>query len=455
MRIKGVPQGFRASVLPAWLGALAALWLFAACTTNNGHGGGPDTCGTDQPDPDEDLIGCLVDEDDNPIAGVTVRATRVKISAAKRSEAMSSAEAADSVFESSVSDARGKYAFEDLDTGLYVLRAVDSAGRSLPPTLKQVQGKADDPDTYVLVRTGTIRGTVKDSVTGEPLDRMKCDIPGLPYGVETDSGGHFTLLVPMGQYALRCGEYPYRVSQIDGLKVLPGLETEADFHLMLKTEVEVRPPPPSSVTIRYDKVTGIVHLSWPKVTFKKPVHYWLRRIDPTALGPDSDPKAPYFTQWTTADTFWADVVYWPKAESNGTKAKVPKVLTYNIGATLATEYAYSKTWVEDTVTATPPMFLGPAVSVKAVDTSSVYTAGDTAILVGEYHNPFRVNKKLSWVMEGTGIELQGKTLSGKDGVDTLVYPCIVPSASLRITLRVTDEFGEVGSDGYGFQVKAP
>lgn len=444
MRTEGSPSG---SLPWGSFGALAALALLAACADTPYH------CGTDQPDPDEDVVGCIVDEGDEPVAGVMVYVTRTEPLVAKagydRSVAVPRPD--DSV----VSDKWGRYVFNALEPGYYIIEATDTLGRRLSPDTVQVK---KEPLRYVydnvLYRTGIISGWVED-VNGVGLNYIKCDVPGKPFTVHTDTG-RFELALPPGLYDLRCGDPSYVLTRVDGIKVESGMTREVTFILLKTEDVEQKPPQPDTAFHSYDDITAIVNLWWPRVKYHKAIIYTIQRIDPTAVDPKTGGQLS--VQWSTPDTFATDVIFWAKGETNGPQGK-RKPVTYNIRTSLATEYVFSKEPFKLTITVSPPLFLGPSVRVIPRDTGLVYAVGDTVWLVGEFHNAFRVNRKTAWTLEGTGTELKPvRETPDRDGTDTLAYPCTAPSApsdQIRIRFSVTDESGAVGSDTYRFQIKAP
>ncbi|UOR06356.1 TonB-dependent receptor [Hymenobacter aerilatus] len=72
-------------------------------------------------------------------------------------------------------------------------------------------------------QTGTIRGTVKDATTQEPLIGASVGVVGTSLGASTDLDGGFTVSnVPEGTYSLAVSSVSYEKKTIPGLTVAPG-----------------------------------------------------------------------------------------------------------------------------------------------------------------------------------------------------------------------------------------
>lgn len=72
-------------------------------------------------------------------------------------------------------------------------------------------------------QTGTIKGTVKDAGTQEPIIGASVGVPGTAIGGATDLDGNFTLTkVPAGSYALAINSVSYAPKTIPGLQVESG-----------------------------------------------------------------------------------------------------------------------------------------------------------------------------------------------------------------------------------------
>src|SRR5690606_2795735 len=86
--------------------------------------------------------------------------------------------------------------------------------------------------------TGTIRGIIKDSATGEVIAGASIGIMGKPYGVTTDDSGIFLLTgVPTGRYDLQVSFIGYRTLVIEGVAVNGVSESVLDITLQSAPEV--------------------------------------------------------------------------------------------------------------------------------------------------------------------------------------------------------------------------
>ncbi len=80
-------------------------------------------------------------------------------------------------------------------------------------------------------QTGTITGTVMDSLTGEPLIGANIIIEGTSIGAATDLNGRFVLKVSPGTYSLIITYIGYERKKIENIKVEPG--KKIDFNVKL------------------------------------------------------------------------------------------------------------------------------------------------------------------------------------------------------------------------------
>jgi len=80
-------------------------------------------------------------------------------------------------------------------------------------------------------QTGTITGTVMDSLTGEPLIGANIIIEGTSIGTATDLNGRFVLKVSPGTYSLIITYIGYERKKIENIKVEPG--KKIDFNVKL------------------------------------------------------------------------------------------------------------------------------------------------------------------------------------------------------------------------------
>lgn len=437
MSLKGSgPTGFlsrlAASLLPLLLLACGSLERVESCRS------------TEIPD-EEDLAGCIVDGDDRPVAGVEVVAVR-KGALAKGSARDSSAPEACHA----VTDRLGLYRCGALAEGTYVVTAVDEENkRSIHSKEFKVEGRLIRLVTDTLVPNGILEVKVIDGVYGNPMARVQCDLAGKPYVAFTDDEGRIEMSVPSGTYTLYCefGESgtSFEPVKIEGVGIRSGEVRRMPITLHSSFESKPRPPRPDTVLWHYDRVTGVVRLNWPKVPLKNIV-YVIYRVDPTL-------STTIYEISTTTDTVHNHVVYWPASERGPVEAR-SKYITYNISTAYRNDLnAISHDAFQLTVPVSPPVFLGPTVSLRLADSSRAYAVGDTARLIGTFSNAFRANKSLAWNLAGSGTALRPpQDLADSSGADTLSFPC-TQAGEFRFKLTVTDSGNVWAADFLDLKVK--
>lgn len=437
------PRGSGATGLKSRLAAALLPLLLLAC----GSLDRVESCRSTEIPDEEDLAGCIVDGDDRPVAGVEVVAVR--------KGALAKASARDSSLPDTcraLTDRLGLYRCGSLAEGTYVVTAEDEANkRSILSKLLKVEGRLVRLVTDTLRPNGELEVTVISGVDGQPMDRVECDLAGRPYIGKTNAEGRLEMSVPSGTYTLYCelgrGAASFEPVRIDGIHIKLGEVLKVPVTMHSVHESKPRPPGPITVFPTYDKVTGVVRLTWPRVPYVDNIVYVIYRVDPTL------PNTIYEIH-TTTDTVHTHVVYWPASERGPVDAR-PKHITYKINTAYANDLnALSHDAVRITVPVTPPLFLGPSVSLRLADTSRAYAVGDTARLIGTFRNAFRANKSLAWTLAGTGAELRPpRALSDSAGVDTLAYPC-AQAGDFRIKFAVTDSGNVWAADFLDLKVKA-
>ncbi|MBO0356946.1 outer membrane beta-barrel protein [Hymenobacter sp. BT186] len=84
----------------------------------------------------------------------------------------------------------------------------------------------------IWAQTGTIKGTVKDATTQEPIIGASVGVPGTSIGAATDLDGNFTLnKVPVATYSLVINSVSYST------KTIPGLQVESGKVVVVNTQL--------------------------------------------------------------------------------------------------------------------------------------------------------------------------------------------------------------------------
>lgn len=418
------------------LSTCAAALLILGC--GPGGPGLPDEggrCGTEVPDPTEMVVGCLVDESDRPAPGIIVHAAYVKPLAKE-----GTVQPADTVVHADTTDSQGRFSFNRLKESTYIISAQDDTLRSMPSHKVMPRfGVRTELGKNTLYRNGFAEILLQDRTSGQPLPSVFCGEKDMLFAAQSGVDGRFNLVLPPGDYTLACAtDHTALVASLDSFGVSSAETTTVTISLVRRDEVEARPLPPKSVTARYDQVTGIVHLSWPRITNPSGgILYFVKRTD-LSIGSHA------YSTFFTSDTFHSDVIPWPKDEDGVVRTK-PKAINYNVGASFLNRITLSRTTVDTLITVHPPLFLGPEVEVNLLGDKTTFLVGDTARLVGSWRNPYRENLRFAWTMDsdGSGLKPMGN-LPGAAGSDTLAYPCTSPGR-FGIRFKVTDQSGAAAS----------
>lgn len=422
----------------------AAALLLPGCGTMGDidSSSGGSVCGTEVPDPTDLVVGCLVDESDRPAAGIIVQAS-TKHSLAKSGGGGDSIEV-----HTDTTDALGRYSFSSLNHAAYLITARDDSLRSMSPRrVEAVPGGFTRLWKDTLHRNGMVSGRLFAQTTQNPLPWVVCEVPDMDFVAKTDESGRFNMILPPGSYTLECGSNHNALVPTRTLfEVKSGETTPVSLSLFSRDDVEVRPQAPDTAYAAYDAVTGIVRLSWPPVSAHPAgLLYTVRRID-TANGRNEDKT------FFTPDTFYLDVISWPRGEDGRVQAE-SRSIRYNVGSTFASTYSLSLNPVKIYVPVEPPRFLGPEAAVKAEGEKTGFQVGDTARVIGAWRNLFRAGHRLAWTLDATGAELKpSRNLADSAGADTLLYPCdSVGTHAIRF--KVTDLSGAAASALQVIEVK--
>ena len=81
------------------------------------------------------------------------------------------------------------------------------------------------------VPAGTVAGTVRDAVTGQPLAGVRIQTDGTPpRTASTDSQGHYSMVLAVGTYSLSASLFGYATQTVTDVRVTEGT-TVVDFSL--------------------------------------------------------------------------------------------------------------------------------------------------------------------------------------------------------------------------------
>lgn len=452
--------------------ALFAGMLLAGCNfINSPGGGGEGTCGTQVGDPNEVLAGCVNDENGNPAIAATVLVYQSKPGTLAKAAAYSSGNAA-------LPDPPVSILVQTNNYGRYSITSklpADSYDILIQANASDLQPDGTPKTPAVALKTnirinagGRLlleaqqlhpRGSLKARVTdkfGGVLPGAICSDPSGRFVDTTDETGFLNMSLPQGHYSLTFSHSPQKpvTREVD---VVAGLDTKLETVELSDGEGNITP---ALITAKYDSVTGMVHLGWPKTGFTGFFSYEVRRIDIH--------KFPESTLYRTSDTVFDDLVYRSRAEKDSTS------LYYSVVVRTGTK---TNDWAKSNLLdVKPPKVVGPDIemgyktSAAGSDTldsivvrkDSVFTVGDTAHFLARYRNQFRSNTKLLWVAKRAYDDTfawipemsEPRTILALSGYDVYAYPCLLPG-KIEISLTVEDELGTFNTVSLRFEIVKP
>jgi N-acetylneuraminic acid mutarotase len=86
--------------------------------------------------------------------------------------------------------------------------------------------------TCTAAPTGTLEGTVTDSVTNQPIEGATIQVTPLGASTTTGVDGHYTLLLPVDTYDVTASAFGYQTQTATGVDVTEGNTTTQDFALV-------------------------------------------------------------------------------------------------------------------------------------------------------------------------------------------------------------------------------
>ena len=419
-------------------------------------------CGTQITDPTESLAGCLVNEKDEPAIGADVQLIPVAITAAKQSSEIGSHMHTQNFGDNKYivqTNNVGRYSFKNPPSGNYEL-FFSTRDRAAIRTRVFVDSNHFIFEKDVIKPWGYLEGKVYDMQTKSPIKQAECSVVGRPFTSISDDSGNFTLILPSGDHNLTCIVSPYRSITVRDVKIVSGQPSKLNMG-MENGDPFSEVQSPASLSTIYDPVTGIVHLTWPKVTSLGFVQYALIRKDKNQGSQD--------TTIEVSDTTYDDLIF-----SNRTDPEY-KYIYYSVCSITSKQTFTSPVQAPKHHEAfVRPAKVGPDIDLKVIsrDTSlplqdSGFSVGDTLKANATFINFLRINTSLVWILkksmadtsfqsrESLFVEEQRETKSIRilSGSSSFAYPCL-KSGHYELQLTIVDERGASNSAAHFFRIRA-
>jgi hypothetical protein len=360
---------------------------------------------------------------------------------------------------SSITDAKGHYSVSGLAKGTYNMLAYSAKGlaKGMPKMLTandsliayqdSILVLADtvlvNPDT--LEKPGSITGIIGLQPNHDPRT-VTVQVLGTDLYSNVDANGMFTLApVARGSYNLRLvttlADYTptYVTIQTAGQKK----DTLSDTLRLLYTGI----PVVTGLSATYDTVSGVVHLSWNKASYRDFQDYLIFKDPYGSVILPADPIA------ASSDTFFADTIHWLKitgighdtVDTNDYRFKY-RVCVENNSGIRGNTYKYVD------IIAASPRKVETSFSfttfhlAKQVATDSA-SVNDSLLFSVRLANPTRQLRSLVWTDIATGKTVRTVSLDStkKTAGDSLAYAWnSVGEKGLECV--VTDMAGTIGKD---------
>ncbi|MDB5051878.1 MAG: hypothetical protein JWO30_4949 [Fibrobacteres bacterium] len=401
--------------------------------------------GTETTNPNEEdkpvpgLAGTLVDDYGKAAEGATVKAFQE-----------GGGSAAKGVFDSVLTDSKGRYRLTGLPEGSYNLVGEDGK-RNLAVYIPRIPYQGPKVSLNLGVDTLRAPGQIQGSVTlgGKPREAVFCYLPGSSYlSISDENGGFWIANVPAGRYALKYAQTGLATATDTGVVVKPGAITKLPPREMVP-DTAFPPPQPDSVWLEQDTAAGTITVRWPRAQAPDLDGYWVYRNDSGTNEPVR------ISDHLVKDTFFVDTVFRTPQDT------VARSLTYRVKsqdrqALLSTAYSPPRT-----LSAAPPQMAKPLVIFTAPDTLS---RGDVIRIIADFRLGAGRIDSIQWERDYNDTTLppfRRKTIAAAEGSDTLVINVDEVSPKRLDSRRLHGQFlslwdgaGRRWRVGYPFQVIA-
>jgi hypothetical protein len=381
---------------------------------------------------ENELYGVLVAMDGKPMPGALVKALPLETGSPKRGAAAGA--------DSTLTDAAGRYAFNDLAPGRYNLFGDYASGQLvvlIPDVNRLDTSKKMDLGTDTLRAPGRIRGRL--TLDGRGFGGTLAYIPGSSYlAVSDDSGGFVISGVPQGIHTVRYSAAGFVIEPDTGVIVLSGKTTDVPWK-RLAHDPALPPPAPQGLRAVYDTLNERVILDWDSVSVSDLEGYVVYRGQPPQLDP-----VIVNGRIVTGTTFIDSTLGF--ASEMESKPLVYRVKSRDKGSNYSLNFspsaqinAVSKAWVTTRISKSVP------------SPDSIVTVGDTVKLKIAFENPTRRIREIAWFAAPPAVPLRIRRDSVLSGSDSLEWSGFGPGASV-IEARITDDAGAVSVASFGISV---
>jgi hypothetical protein len=188
-------------------------------------------------------------------------------------------------------------------------------------------------------------------------------------------------------------------------------------------------PPPSDFSLAYDENSGVVNLTWSRVTDARLLKYGIRRVDVDAGGGAQE--------FAVNDTTYPDVPF-----ASGDSVQM-KTLLYSVYSLKRDPGGYSGASRSQSLRleARRPWAYGPRIdSIVRADTGRTYRPGDTVRIIASWANRIRGNDSLFWRVGGPSPFVLARAHPPASGADTLAF-ALPAAGDYPISLTLKDAEG--------------
>jgi hypothetical protein len=362
------------------------------------------------------VYGVLVDEGGKPVVGATIKAKPAAAGIGKFSAGERAAADSDSV----ATDAKGKYAFPELDAGKYDLfGSAQSRGLVvlIPEVVVKRAGLKQDLGVDTLRAPGRIQGRMISGTQG--VGGVLCYIPGTSFLAVSDDSGKFVISnVPQGIYQVGYSLSGFQIPKDTGIVVLSG-RTRVLAPKKVEYDPALAPPAPKGLKAVVDTATGAIRLTWQPVPVSDIAGYIIYRGGPG--------------QWALPEFGHAGEAWfedWPDVPAGQMRTFSYRVRAIDSGQNLSPVLSdaaivkdYKGDWINPIMT-----WIGPKEQILALPESMA--------LIAHFHFPASPqSREFRWVQDSAAV-LRSRRFNSVDGFDTLIWKPSLGTA--RIEARFYD-----------------